>query len=96
MTPMGSSGCISLFNAKPSAHQCFADHVTAEFPREVFARGRRVYQWQLRAGRDNHFLDNFVGCCVAASRRGVSLESQPRAPIARQQSRPRNRVSYIP
>jgi Phage terminase large subunit (GpA) len=95
MTPLGSAGCISLFNAKPTALECFADHLSAEYPREVFARGRRVYQWQLRTGQDNHWLDNTVGCLVAASRRGISLEGQPRAQATRPQPRPRNRVSYI-
>jgi hypothetical protein len=94
-TPLGASGCLSLFNAKPAALECFAEHLTAEFPREVLAQGRRVVQWELRTGRDNHWLDNTIGCHVAASRLGMALEGQARVPVTRAQSRPRNRVSYI-
>jgi hypothetical protein len=36
----------------------------------VTARSRTVDEWQLLPGRDNHWLDAAVGCCVAASMLG--------------------------
>ena len=38
-------------------------------------RGRTVDEWKLRPEHvDNHWLDGLVGCAVAASMQGVSLQ----------------------
>jgi hypothetical protein len=72
-TPMGDTGCLSLFGNDDNAHKCLADHYVAEYPTTVEARERKVVEWRLRPGRDNHWLDNIVGCAVAASMLGCSL-----------------------
>jgi hypothetical protein len=74
--PVGSSGCLSLFQAEPPEHRMLADHLLAEFRILVDANGRKVYEWQeYPEKRDNHFLDCLVGCCVGASMQGAVLES---------------------
>lgn len=73
VTPMGDRGCLSLFGRDAELHRMFADHLTAEYPVKVEARGRSVTEWKLRLNRENHFLDNIVGNAVAASVLGCSL-----------------------
>jgi Phage terminase large subunit (GpA) len=71
---MGGKGCLSLFGAKAAEHRLFADHLTAEYPVETQGRGRTIYEWKQRPGRDNHWLDCLVGSAVAASMLGCSLD----------------------
>jgi hypothetical protein len=46
------------------------DHLTAEYPVRVEAKGRVVDEWKM-AGRENHWLDCLVGSAVAASIAGI-------------------------
>lgn len=72
-TPMGDTGCMSLFGNDGESHKCLADHLTSEYAVTVEAKDRKVAEWSLRPGRDNHWLDNIVGCAVGASMLGCSL-----------------------
>lgn len=56
-----------------------ADHLRAERPVKVEARGRTVYEWQEIPGRDNEGLDCLVGCMVGASICGITKDAE-RAP----------------
>jgi hypothetical protein len=78
---MGDKGCLSLFGDRSEAHRMYADHLTAEHPIAVTAKGssRTVDEWRLKVGRDNHYLDTLVGACVAASMAGVEL-AESKAP----------------
>jgi phage terminase large subunit GpA-like protein len=84
---MGDKGCVSLFGQKPEEHRLLAEHLVAEYPVKVEARGRVVDEWKLRAAApDNHWLDCLVGCSVAASIQGASLpgvEARPAEPRQR-------------
>jgi len=72
---MGDRGCLSLFGRDEKAHRLLADHLVAEYRIQTTARDRIVDEWKLRATRpDNHWLDCLVGCAVAASIQGASLE----------------------
>jgi len=72
-TAMGDRGCLSIFGDNPVSHRLYAQHLTSETRQRVEGRGREVDEWQLpTAGRDNHWFDCTVGCCVAASMEGVS------------------------
>lgn len=72
-TPFGSAGSLGLFGSERTAHQLFADHVTAEYRVETQGRGRRVQEWKVRPDRvDNHWLDCLTGACVAASVGGLA------------------------
>ena len=53
----------------------FAEHLSAEYRVKTEGRGRTVDEWKMRPERgDNHWFDGLVGCAVAASMQGVSLQ----------------------
>ena len=71
---MGDKGCLSLFGRRADEHRLLAEHLTAEHPVTVEARGRTVEEWKVRpVAQDNHWLDCLVGCAVAASVQGAAL-----------------------
>ncbi len=78
--PVGAPGCLSLFGDNPEMHRMYADHVTAEKRVLTTARTpqkeklREVDEWKLLPGVRNDWLDCTVGCAVAASMLGVTLE----------------------
>ena len=91
--PQGIRGCLSLFGAKPDVHRPFAEHVAAEYRVETQSRGRTVDEWKMRPERsDNHWLDDLVGCAVAASMQGVALSEVNVRPTAK---RPRMKLSEL-
>jgi hypothetical protein len=51
-------------------HEMLIEHLVAEFPVRVEARGRIVDEWKSVA-RENHWWDCLVGCAVAASITGL-------------------------
>lgn len=71
-TDIDEVGSLSLFKA--NNHRMFGDHQRAEYPTELEGPRGKVDEWNEMPGRpDNHFFDNCVGCCVAASMQKVSL-----------------------
>lgn len=56
-------------------NELLAEHIAAEFPVRVEARGRVVDEWKMPPGRDNHWWDCLVGSAVAASASGMSPSS---------------------
>jgi hypothetical protein len=101
--PIGDSGSLSLFKARPSKHQMLADHVTAEYRTQTSGRGRSVDEWRLPPNKpDNHLLDCLSGCCVAASVVGCQLagvrtqSAEDKAVKQKEQKRTRRqRVTYL-
>lgn len=72
--PLGDVGCLTLFGNHPREHRLLADHLTAEDPTEVSARGRVVDEWNQKVAKpDNHWLDCLVGCLVLAGMLGSSV-----------------------
>lgn len=69
----GDRGSWSLFGDQAQVHRMMADHLTSEQAIEVEARGRKVDEWRLKPGRENHWWDCVVGCAVAGSIQGASL-----------------------
>lgn len=81
LVPMGDRGCLSLFGDSPEQHRLFAEHLTAEYRVKTEGRGRTVDEWKIRPERpDNHWFDCIVGCAVAGSIQGVSLEATGTSP----------------
>jgi phage terminase large subunit GpA-like protein len=76
LTPLGVASAMTLFGSKPDGHRLFADHVTAEYRERTEGRGRRVDEWSVKLGHDNHFLDVLVQCAVAASMLGCSVSER--------------------
>ena len=78
LTPLGQRGALVLFGDNPAPHRLLADHLSAEIPVEVSARGRTVTEWKPRPGHpDNHLFDCLVGCAVAASMAGITDDAAP-------------------
>ncbi len=75
---IGDPGCFSVFGRNPDRHRLWAEHMTAEYPVEVTARGRTVKEWKSRPNIDNHWFDCDVGCAVAASMEGITLDGIPK------------------
>jgi hypothetical protein len=73
-TEMGNRGCLTLFGDDKRPHRMFADQLCAENRIVSETAERTVYLWEQRPGADNHWWDCLVGCAVAASVMGVSLE----------------------
>ena len=91
LVPMGDRGCLSLFGDSPEHHRLFAEHLTAEYRVKTEGRGRTVDEWKIRPERsDNHWFDCIVGCAVAGSIQGVSLEATGAGSTAEN----RQRVSF--
>jgi len=90
----GDRGGITLFGRDPETHRLLADHWTAEYRVRTEGRGRVVYQWKVRPDRkENHGLDNAVGCCAAASTLGIVLPGLD--PPASKRARPPIRLSDL-
>lgn len=93
-TPIAEPGSLSLFAAPPAKHRLIADHLTSEYGTPTEGRGRKVTEWKLTPGRDNHWLDCLVGTAVLASLAGVSIDGVRRTT----QTKPkpaRQRVGYL-
>ena len=92
-TPAGDPGSATLYCAPPSRHRLIGDHVTAESPTVVSARGRDVVEWKLAPNRpDNHLFDCLSQAFCAGSIVGCALPGQ--APPKRKKAARRN-VSYL-
>ncbi len=68
-TAVGDPGDLT-FHA--GDHEMLVEHLAAERPVTVTARGRTVDQWQLLPGRENHLLDCLTMAAIAASIAGVN------------------------
>lgn len=67
---------VSLPGDRSAEHRMLADHFAAEYGVEVEGRGRRLLEWKLRPGRDNHLWDGLIGSAVAASIAGGQVPGQ--------------------
>lgn len=76
LLPTGSRGSLQFFKASPQQLRMIADHLLAEKPTQVEAKGRKVYEWSEIPGRDNEGLDCLVGCALAASIAGVTPDTE--------------------
>jgi len=68
----GDQGSLSICKGSPAEHRMLIEHLTAEYPVATEGRGRRVDEWKLSPGRDNHLWDCAVGAAVAASIEGIT------------------------
>lgn len=78
-TPVGDVGAVT-FHA--GAHELLVEHLTAEQPISVEARGRVVDEWRLAPGKENHYLDTLAMNAVAASVAGITAAGAE--PVQRQ------------
>lgn len=93
---LGDRSSLALFGDTPAEHRMVADHLTAETPVRVEAKGRTVDEWSLKPDRpDNHLFDCLVGSAVAASIEGCELKPAVLQPDNAPAKPPRRRVSYL-
>ncbi len=96
LLPVGAPGSISLWGEDPSVHLPFAEQV-ASMKLVQYQEGDKYtdYGWQRVPGREDHWLDALVGCCVAASQSGASMPGTRRL-RRKPQPAPAPRVTYSP
>ncbi|MCA9137255.1 MAG: phage terminase large subunit family protein [Planctomycetales bacterium] len=87
MQPMGEVGAWQLFKAPAAAHRMLADQLSAEYPVETEGRGRKLIEWILRPGRDNHWLDCAVMIATAALMAGCAAPGTSGATVRRPKRR---------
>lgn len=73
LTQADGPGCWYLFGGERVDHSLYADHLCAEQPVAMSAKGRTVNVWKVVSHRDNHYWDTYVLCQVAASIAGCQL-----------------------
>jgi hypothetical protein len=66
-----SPGCWELFRASPARLRMLADNLAAEYPTETSGHGRKLFEWQKKPNRDNHFLDALILAGVGAAMSGA-------------------------
>jgi len=95
-TNRGGRGSLELYGDRPAEHRMVADHLAAEGPLLVKAKGREVAEWKLPPSKpDNHLGDCVVGCAVGASIAGASILGHKAAPPKPPRAPRRDRVSYL-
>jgi phage terminase large subunit GpA-like protein len=75
-TPIGGGGTMRMFGKSAAMHEMLSEHCTAEISAPVTLRGSTFDKWHVKHHRpDNHWLDCIVGCCLAASVQGLTLNA---------------------
>lgn len=76
LTAKGEKGSLTIFGKEKDIerHRMLAEQLTSEYAVQVEGRGRKVDVWKLYLNRDNHLWDCIVGCHIAASMLGCSLD----------------------
>lgn len=77
-TAIGAAGSWHLYRAPHVLLRMLADHLCSETPVETSGRGRKLYEWSLRLGSENHWNDGVRMAAVGASMLGVLLPGEVR------------------
>jgi hypothetical protein len=73
---IGSNSCFVLPKAPARSHHQLCVNLKSEYPVSTEGRGRKVDEWKLKPGEDNHWFDCLVGCCISASIEGIRVKDQ--------------------
>jgi len=65
---------LTIFKSLKSRLEILGDHLAAERPIKVTAKGNTKYEWETTS-RENHFFDCITGCYAAASLHGIKKET---------------------
>lgn len=96
LTQASGAGCWHLFGNDRTDHSMYADHLCAEQPVAMSAKGRTVNVWKVVSHRDNHYFDTFVLLQVAASIAGCQLPGMAaRKKVIRAKPKRGGNVSYM-
>jgi hypothetical protein len=75
-TPLNDPGSWALFKGGAPTHRMFADNCSAEYATQTEGQGRKLYEWSLKPGRDNHLMDALILAGVGASIQGARAPSE--------------------
>jgi hypothetical protein len=77
LLPVGSKGSLSLYGSAPEIHKRMGIHMASEQLVE-FLQGDVAdsYNWHMQPGTKNDLLDAVIGCCVAASFAGATVDGE--------------------
>ena len=75
---IGDEGSWHLWRSAHQLLRMIADHLTSESCTETEGRGRKLYEWFLKPGCENHWLDTTRLCGVAASVAGIAVPGEVR------------------
>ncbi len=92
-TPIGDPGAVTIHRGE---HILLREHLTAEQPVSVTARGQTVDEWKLAPGRENHYLDCLTMATVGASIAGITAVGATAEGRARRKATPPPRGSERP
>lgn len=95
LTQESGAGRWHLFGNDRTDHSMYADHLCAEQPVAMTAKGRTVNVWKVVSHRDNHYWDTFVLLQVAASIAGCQLPGMAARKRVKPKARRRGSVSYF-
>ena len=93
---IGDPGCVTLYGRREdrTKHDFLARHLTSE-QRHTVEGKRRVDVWELKPGEsENHWLDCYVGNCVAASMLGAKVLGSAPAEEVRTRTKKKRRPNY--
>ncbi|WP_149496211.1 terminase gpA endonuclease subunit [Roseiconus lacunae] len=72
-TPIGTPGSWSLYKAPHALNRMLSDQLSAETATETYGRGRKLFEWSLKPGCENHWKDAERMAAVAASIAGITI-----------------------
>ena len=72
-----ADGQWRLYGKAGEDHAPYIEHLLAERPVQITAKGRTVNVWKKVGNLDNHWFDTLVGCAVAASISGAQIGEGP-------------------
>ncbi|MEM1213825.1 MAG: terminase gpA endonuclease subunit [Planctomycetota bacterium] len=89
---VGGDQAVTWHAGNQRDHQMLVDHIRAEWPERVEARGQVLEMWSQKPHQDNDLFDCLIGNAVAASTLGVPVELGE-APRPQRKRRGRTRVT---
>lgn len=86
---------ITWWGTKPYDHEMLCDELSAEYAVKVEGRGRTVFEWKNRPGRENHRWDCLVGNAIGASFVGIEVSGQAKAPAKKKRKSLKDRYEEM-
>ncbi len=86
VTP-GAPSSMTVFQTDEGKLRVLAENLTSEIATQVKTKRRTSDQWKVIPGRDNHHLDNGVGCLVLAHKLGARLPTDRTKPKKTKESK---------
>ena len=87
LTPVGDSGCMTIYKGGPSHHRRFYSELTAKkYHPVVLSSGKSILRWDDKAEGDDHYGDCDTMNFIAANIAGIGQKAETDV------KRPRRRI----